>query len=205
MEIVQRLLLEHGLTLADAAAAGDDARDDGFLCEAVWKANRMPPESPFVWNLVEDFFFCFPIRDGSSLLLVGRPEHVAIGRYVGVFLSRTFRALWSAYRSERRLARRSQRPYYQGLKTGIALRLSADRRDLAASRPELDALIRCHTRDVIAEAQRRFPGRIVQGRDLVIADDDQAFGDGVQRGKKIGIRTPLPAPTERRRLTHETQ
>jgi hypothetical protein len=194
MAIVQRLLLEHGLTLLDAAAGGDA----GFLCEAVWRAERMPVESSFVWGIVEDFFFCFPIRSGNELLVVGRPEHVAVGKYVAVYLSRTFRALWSAYRSERRGQRPNQRAYFLGLRTGITLRLAGERRDLATSRPELGALIRRHDVELSAEVLRQFGGRIAPGRSMKINDDGHAFSDGVERGKKIGIRTPLAAPPERR-------
>lgn len=196
MAIAQRLMLEHGLTLLDAAAAGDA----GFLCEAVWSAARMPVESSFVWGIVEDFFFCFPIRSGNELLVVGRPEHVAVGKYVAVYLSRTFRALWSAYRSERRAQRPNQRAYFLGLRTGITLRLAGERRDLATSRPELGALIRRHDVELLVEVGHRFGGRIAPRRSMKTDDDSRAFSDGVERGTKIGIRTPLAAPQSPRRL-----
>jgi hypothetical protein len=199
MAIAQRLLLEHGLTLADAAAAGDA----GFTLESIWRGDRKPPENSIVWGLVEKFFFCFPIYVGNQLFLLGRGEHVAIGRYVGVFLGRTFRALWSVYRSERGAPRSQQREYYLGLAVGVSERLSADRLSLAAARPELGALITSHAADLAAEVARRFGGALAPRREVSVGINSGAFDAGRDRGRKISIRTSVSAPKPQPRLTAE--
>lgn len=198
----RRLMLEHGLEMADVEHC---AADREFREETVAEAQAGAPlsaETSFVWTIVERFFFCHALLlvdcDRQSFVIIGRREHLPMGRHVGIYLSRTFRALWRAYSSERRAERRDERMYYAGLALGIELRLFAEREKIAGSSPRVDALIRAHDRDLAAEVHRRHPKLF--SRESRLHGSDESFLDGFERGQKIEIRRPLAAPGQQKRL-----
>jgi hypothetical protein len=204
MALAQKLLLDHDLSMAEAGDAADQEFEEHVIATG-GPDDKLSAETSFVWAIVEEFFFCSPLRvvsyDHAKFVLIGRREHLPMGRHVGIYLSRTFRACWTTYRRERRAKRSDERTYYAGVALGISARLIEEREMMTRHNASLGALVRSHDAALAAEVRRLHPGVVTREREL--RGSDTSFLDGFERGKKISIRTPLGPPRAQPRLGQE--
>jgi Protein of unknown function (DUF2786) len=207
MALVQKLLLKHELSMTDVS---DSDADRKFEAATVLVAPRAPTETKFVAAIVRDFFFCFPVIDTtgddgcSRVILFGRRENVAVGTYVYTFLTRIFRALWPPYRVAHALPQRDRQAFWLGMQLGLAGRLFEERRkiqDAAGGPAAKNQLMRLQA-DIEAAAEIHFGGLTARsGRH--VTGSPQTFDAGIERGRRIDIRQPLPAPCRQLSIAEE--
>lgn len=229
LAIARRIMLEHGIEEASVAAA----KPREWTRDTVWEGERRGLESDQVLSLLSEYFFVrvivrryFIDKKKSTrpkmVELFGRPEHVAIAKYVYVFLTRAFRRLWelrvqrlrdrgwkwlekSQKREQSKIRSGDARDYYLGLRRGFANRLELERRNDSSSAPGLiradQLIVRLEAELDAAVNALATNGTYRVPESLRVSAD--AFRDGLRDGGQIEMRTPLSAQTTApRRLEH---
>lgn len=195
----QALMERHSIQMEQVRAA-----EAVYQTDFVQEGGRRLIECRFVGTVLMQHFFvrllvARPGGCGSYVMLFGRPEHVALGRYVYVFLIRTFRQLWREHQRATGQSRKHQTTYYAGLSQGLNRKLE---REKAARNTPADtaALVRIDA-GLVRAMRAEFPG--CEQRSISstpVSGDGGAFRSGCRDGEQITIHKPLPAPAAVRRI-----
>jgi hypothetical protein len=195
MAKAQQLLLEHGLSMEEIAASGSD---DRWEESEVWQGGRAGQEASFINEVLILFFFVKIIwrRDRflkrTSLLFFGRPQHVAVARYVFAYLQRVYRQLWTDYGRRSSLGREARGAFFLGLSKGICHRLHRERQPETAGASTVGALVVVE-RELQTAFDRR-KGNMPKQRQRPISPCEAAEAQGIILGQRIGIPAAVSRP-----------
>lgn len=205
MAAVRRLMTRHKITEQQLDA---DPESDWIEAEQ-WERSRTPFEMDAVAELLQEFFFVRIMTrvergDGTSrrrTVLFGRRADVDIALYVGTFLLRAFRHLWSSYRRRTRCPTKHAKSYYLGVYSGLSRKLRAE--NARADHVQKAGLIRVEREIDIAFSD--LYGNLSKGRGPSMPTEGaSAIHAGRRDGAAISIRPglkpespvlALPAPT----------
>ena len=146
MAHAQRLLLKHGLEMKDVEEVESSDIKPGF---EITLGKRQPPEMQDIASILQEHFNvrCLfgQMKRGSrtesiNISFVGRKHYCEVANYTYLFLSRTYRELFTKFRQDLqgkrnidgRKLERYRHSYYKGLTIGINDRLKAQKQAFEA-------------------------------------------------------------------------
>lgn len=210
-----KLLIEHGLAMADVERSDESAWKEGV----VWMGSARPSVCDAVAIILEEHFFVRAVlekfdqgvdprtnrarRCRFEVRLFGRPEHVAMGSYAYIFLTRTFKRLWTIHRNNWTppLSGDEARSYYLGCALGYGGKLFRQRQEMEKSelRNEsgliaVGAQLQRMTRELEDAVKGQYPEMGLAkspGRDKGSAATLIA---GMKDGATVEMNRPLPSP-----------
>lgn len=134
LRVAQRLMLKHNITMQEVQDhQGSDSA--WWLERTVWRGKTRTWEQPYVISICCEFFFVRGVWNSRSdkwsrdtrLLFFGVEDNVLMAKAVFLYLCKTFRQMWTAYRTEHGLDHSRSRAYYAGLAAGLEKKLRAMR------------------------------------------------------------------------------
>lgn len=197
MAKAQEWMLRYNIAAEDLRAA--DAGAAGFTEEEVWERASVHPAWPPIFAVLARHFFVRVLTQRrrsevhapwrSVVTLFGTEANVAIASHVAVYLFRVFTALWKD--EWWKWARRpSPKSFWWGMADGIIARLDAEREELLRATPAASNALVVMDAGLLAAFWKRYPD-VKKRRER--ADLDEAYYAGLEKGRQVRIRRPIPS------------
>lgn len=194
------LLMKHNLNLNDVQ------EEEKFSEENIIEGFTIKHYQHLILNILKTFFFVHPFIYTTNFghirsynrktvkkrtVLIGRPENVAIAKYVYIFLDRIFLDLWKKYKMKNDVSYipKAKNSYMHGLFEGLFSKLEGTKKKVEQEtglvivpNAALEKYIE-EKSDVTIKMQSSKVNKLV-------------YSDGIQDGKKINIQQTLESKSD---------